>query len=81
MRQVCDEADAGAYVLILTPVPADDAIGVEQLIRFYRRFGFEVTQESPVLMIRPPVGFDPAAQVMPQESNTVTFASEAANGA
>lgn len=72
LQQVCDEADKSGHILILRPVPFADGLDAEQLERFYGKFGFVVTQEEPDrLMVRPPPGFNAAAQVMP-EANTVT---------
>jgi hypothetical protein len=74
LQQVCDEADRSGHILILKPVPFAEGLDAEQLERFYGKFGFVTTQEEPDrLMVRPPPGFNAAAQVLP-EANTVTLA-------
>jgi GNAT superfamily N-acetyltransferase len=55
MQKLCAEADEAGKVLLLMPKPYDDApMDREALVSFYQRFGFEVIQEHPVLMARPP---------------------------
>lgn len=47
MHQVCAEADRSGLSLMLMP-------DSEALQRFYNRFGFDVVQVSPCLMLRTP---------------------------
>lgn len=56
MKQVCEDADVDRKVLILTPRPYDSGAGIskDKLIEWYKRFGFVVTQKTPVLMARAP---------------------------
>jgi ribosomal protein S18 acetylase RimI-like enzyme len=56
MKAVCEEADMSNKVLILQPSPYDTTSGVgkDKLIAWYKRFGFIVTQKTPVLMARAP---------------------------
>ena len=50
MRQVCDDADAHAKVLMLMPD------GDDWLPAWYAQFGFVAIQNNPVLMARQPYG-------------------------
>lgn len=56
MQKLCAEADEAGRVLLLMPKPFDVvALDREQLQAFYERFGFEVIQQRPaVLMARRP---------------------------
>lgn len=56
MKEVCEQADVENVVLMLQPRPYDSAscINKEKLIEWYKRFGFVITQKSPVLMARAP---------------------------
>lgn len=55
MWSVCHEADKAGFVLMLQPIPFDDATDAEKLKRFYGKFGFvEIQQEPVVLMARQP---------------------------
>ena len=51
MYQVTSEADFAWMVLFLHVKPFEDGITEEQLIKFYRKFGFEVVQTDPVLLM------------------------------
>ena len=50
LRQVCDDADAHAKVLMLMPG------GDDWLTAWYSKFGFVQIQNNPVLMARQPKG-------------------------
>ena len=55
MRQVCEEADATGIVLMLWPRQyGDGEMETQNLIAWYRQFGFIETQPAPVLMMRQP---------------------------
>lgn len=62
--QVTAEADRAGMVLMLKPEPFADGLTLDQLVKFYERFGFVKIQESPCLMARQPeipptLRFDP----------------------
>jgi ribosomal protein S18 acetylase RimI-like enzyme len=63
MQKVCAEADRAGKVLMLTVRPFDTiAMDAKQLTEWYGRYGFDVIQQSPVLMARParaPMKFTP----------------------
>lgn len=53
MQKVCAEADEHGKVLLLMPKPYDEGgPGQKELIDWYRRYGFEPVQASPVLLAR-----------------------------
>lgn len=55
MRDVCMEADRAGFVLMLWPRQyGDGEMETQNLIGWYRKFGFIETQEAPVLMMRQP---------------------------
>lgn len=54
VKSVCDEADASGVVLILQPKAFGHVKGLEDLERWYKRFGFVRTQNNPILMARAP---------------------------
>ena len=54
LHEVCVEADNWWMTLIVQVRPFDDGMTLEQLARWYSRFGFNVVQESPCLMARSP---------------------------
>lgn len=54
MKTVCEEADLCNFVLILHPWPYDGNLSKDKLIQWYKRFGFILTQDKPVLMARAP---------------------------
>ena len=57
MHEVCAEADRSGFVLMLRPEPFDDGMTLEQLLAWYVRFGFELIQREPcLLMVRDPRG-------------------------
>lgn len=55
MRSICEEADKESKVLMLWPrMYGDGEMESVHLIAWYQTFGFVVTQEAPVLMMRKP---------------------------
>lgn len=55
LHQVCAEADQHIKVLMLHVEPFDDGLSIEQLEKFYGKFGFMVAGREPVLiMVRAP---------------------------
>ena len=55
MHQVCAEADMAAKTLmLLVDQPEGTEPDNEQIKKFYSRFGFNVAQDSPCLMLRLP---------------------------
>lgn len=57
LHNVCTEADVELKVLMLQVAAYDDGMGNEQLQKWYAKHGFDVIQESPVLlMARQPKG-------------------------
>lgn len=59
MYQVCQEADDGLKTLILTVAPFGEGMTEEQLTKWYERFGFQIIQTEPALMM--------ARQVIPNK--------------
>lgn len=53
MKDVCNDADIEGRVLMLNPKPFG-RVGLEDLPKWYARFGFAVIQKKPVLMARMP---------------------------
>jgi GNAT superfamily N-acetyltransferase len=56
MKEVCNEADDNAIVLMLIPKPFDHGLDQLQLIAWYARHGFIQIQDNPILMARQPYG-------------------------
>ena len=55
MYQVCAEADKWWFTLLVQVLPFDDGMTMEQLQKWYGRFGFLKIQDEPcVLMVRSP---------------------------
>jgi GNAT superfamily N-acetyltransferase len=57
MCEVCVEADQHGMVLMLTPEPfGDEPLDADQLMLFYRRFGFREIPNpgGPTIMVREP---------------------------
>ncbi len=59
MYQVCQEADDACKTLILTVAPFGEGMTDDQLQKWYERFGFEVIQTEPAVMM--------ARQVIPNK--------------
>lgn len=74
LREVCDEADKSATLLVLTPSAfGSDGMTTEQLEAWYSTFGFKRIQDKPkVLMCR-----EPKRSVYDIETDTV---KEVSNG-
>ncbi len=53
MTAICTDADAAGVTLILEPIPYDGPERLDDLVRFYQRFGFELCTTG---MIRKPAG-------------------------
>lgn len=51
MHKVCQEADDARMTLLIHVVPFDEGLTLEQLQKFYTKFGFEVIQTEPALMM------------------------------
>jgi len=51
MYQVCQEADDDLKTLILVVEPFGDEMTTEQLTKWYKKFGFNILQEEPKLMM------------------------------
>lgn len=68
LQKVCAEADEAGKVLLLMPKPYD-VIGMdrEQLVDFYQRFGFEVIQERPAVLMARKAGAECTVVVKPLE--------------
>jgi hypothetical protein len=62
MRQIGKDCDAAQLALIVEPKAYDDGeLDGEELIAFYKQFGFIELQKEPYLMVRipvPPLLFD-----------------------
>jgi len=54
LYQTCAEADKWWMTLVIQVRPFDDGMTMEQLQKFYTRFGFLKIQDEPVLMARSP---------------------------
>lgn len=74
LRKVCQEADEANIVLMLfadpfehdEPNPDHTGLTMEQLVEFYNRFGFAVTQVTPnVMMARMPHAEERVARLAP----------------
>lgn len=52
MMQVCEQADAAGFHLLLHAKPADGQTDSGRLQSFYERLGFEAFQAEPLLMVR-----------------------------
>ena len=53
MLEICNDANIEGCVLMLNPKPFG-RVGLENLVPFYERFGFDVIQRNPILMARMP---------------------------
>jgi GNAT superfamily N-acetyltransferase len=53
IAKICLQADADRFILLTMPQPyGDGAMSKDELSRWYiRRFGFEVLQDTPVLLL------------------------------
>lgn len=51
MYQVCQEADDARMTLLIQVDPFDDGMTKEQLQKWYDKFGFEVIQTEPALLM------------------------------
>jgi len=76
LRKVCQKADAANMVLMLFAEPFEDDSGAveltlnglttEQLVEFYNRFGFAITQMQPqIMMARMPHAEERMARLAP----------------
>jgi GNAT superfamily N-acetyltransferase len=74
VKSICDDADIEGVVLMLSP-KTFGAVGMTELQAWYERFGFQVIQRKPiVLMARMPQVFKV------KMTNLGAAASEVANG-
>lgn len=66
LQKVCAEADAAGMVLLLRPLPYDDApMDRAQLMDWYSRFGFDVIQTHPVTLMARSAGAQQRFAVKP----------------
>lgn len=63
IKEVCDEADKRAIVLLLKPEKYGKTGGHKDLKGFYEKFGFKKIQDKPVLMARP-ITYNPKKKII-----------------
>lgn len=78
MHEICREADRAGKILVLFPKPFNNTpIDQEQLIQWYSKFGFQITQMKPETLMARPVGSTPR---LLKPSGTAGAVHEALNG-
>lgn len=66
LQKVCAEADEAGKVLLLNPKPYDtEPMNAEELTDWYSRFGFDLIQTQPALLMARPAHAEQRVQMKP----------------